>query len=116
MLQPLVITVMGEQLNNFGGNSIFFDLSPPQIAALLKQEHYSISKAFQPTVLKFVYFGIGMLVANYVSQALWIYTSEVLCRVCSLSSVIASFRASLVLGYSSKIREGNHQARYRMAR
>lgn len=82
VLQPLVITVMGEQLNNFGDNSFFFDLSPPEIAALLKAQGYSISKAFHPTVMKFVYFGIGMLVANYVSQALWIYTSEVLCRVC----------------------------------
>lgn len=81
-MQPLVIVVMGDMLNNFGDNNYFFSLTPPEIASYLKQYNVDLASQFHSTVMKFVYFGIGMLVGNYFSQALWVYTSEVLCRVC----------------------------------
>lgn len=81
VLTPLVITVMGEQLDSFGGESYFFELSPKEISQMLKENNIDLSGDFHPTVMKFVYFGIAMLVANYVSQALWVFTSEVICRV-----------------------------------
>lgn len=105
VLQPLVVTVMGEQLDGFGENAFFFDLTPPQIATLLKANGQSISNEFQPTILKFVYFGIGMLVANYVSQSLWIYTSEVLCRDIRQRYVKAIMRQEI--GWHDKAEDGS---------
>jgi hypothetical protein len=99
VLQPLVITVMGEQLNNFADDPDFFNLSPPALAAQLKEEHINIAQQFHPTIMKFVYFGIGMLVANYISQALWIYTSEVLCRVSCLFPFFSFFSLPLSISF-----------------
>lgn len=88
ILQPLAITVMGDTLNEFGGNSIFFELTPKQISEVIKASGESISENMQSTVLKFVYFGIAILVADYLNQALWVYTSEILCRVCFLLAIL----------------------------
>lgn len=81
VLQPLSVIVMGDQLNNFGERSYFFEMSPSEIEAMLKENNIDLSADFHPTIMKFVYFGIAMFVANYFSQVLWVYTSEVTCKV-----------------------------------
>lgn len=81
VLQPLVITVMGSMLNNFSGNAFFFQLSPPAISQLIKDNHIDLVAEFHPTIMRFVYFGIAMLFGSYIAQALWVYTSEVLNNV-----------------------------------
>lgn len=81
VLRPLVITVVGRILNQVGSSTFFFSLSPPELARYVKDNHISLPDEFQPIILSFVYFGIGMLVSSYASGALWIYISESLSRV-----------------------------------
>lgn len=57
-------------------------MSPPEISHMLKEAGIDIAHDFQPTTLKFVYFGIGLFFADYLSHTLFMFTSEVISRVC----------------------------------
>lgn len=49
---------------------------------MLKASGVDIIAQVMPTILKFVYFGIAILVSAYGAQSMWVLTSERLTRVC----------------------------------
>ena len=61
--------------------SFFFTMTPPELSHMLSVAGINIANEFHGTTMKFVYFGIGMFFADYLSHSLFMYTSEVLSRV-----------------------------------
>lgn len=57
-------------------------MSPKEISKMLNDSGVDIADEFHSTTLKFVYFGIAMFVADYLSHTLFMYTSEIISRVC----------------------------------
>lgn len=113
----MAIIITGDVLNG-GASTSTFTLSKEEIADALRESGVDLVADLRPTILKFVYFGIAILIGAYLAQALWVFTSERLTRVLLLFFIIFIFLMAncKMIENSREIRTSYFKTRYWMAR
>lgn len=68
--------ILGVTNTSSSGGLNLFNASPKQIKTVLDAAGIDLMDSFGPQILKFVYFGIALFVAAYISTAMWTWSAE----------------------------------------
>lgn len=104
-LHPCAFVIMGQILNTFGTDDNFFDMNGTEFAAYLRLNDIDLLSRFSSSILRLVYLGIGLYVAQFVSHVCLIYTSETQAKWLREAYAAAIIRQEI--GWHDQAKEGS---------